>query len=133
MRRRQRRLRGEGEGEENVREKKKHKRKMNPRVKSLLKSLSLTQGTYYVGWELPTDLVSDQILSNFLQNSLARQEEDITSIGKFQPRNMGYILRQLTPSNRRSIFSTITKFSNFEFLLFLVLCTSVMSDNRHRI
>jgi len=31
---------------------------------------------------------------------------------------MGYILRRLTPPNRRNIFSAITKFSNFKFLLF---------------
>jgi len=48
-------------------------------------------------------------------------------------RNMGYILRRFTPLNRRSIFSPITKFSNFEFLLFSVFFMSVMSDNRHRI
>jgi len=90
-----------------------------------LKSLILTQGTYYVSW-VPTDVVSEQILPNFLQNSLACQEEDITSIGKSNWHNMGYILRQLAPPNQRSIFSVITKFSNFKFLFFSVFFTSVM-------
>jgi len=48
------------------------------------KSLILTWERYYVGWEVPTDVICGQILSNFFQNSLARREGDTTSIGSFQ-------------------------------------------------
>jgi len=75
-------------------------------------------GTYYVNWELPTDVVYDQILPIFFQNSLASQVEDITSARK---------------SNRHNISSAITKFLDFEFLLFSVFSKLVMSGNRCRI
>jgi len=61
------------------------------------KSLILTRGIYYVDWEVPIDVVSSQILSNFSQNSLTCREP-----------------------NWRSISIVILKISNFYFFSLVI-------------
>jgi len=85
--------------------------KSYPRVISLLKYLILTRGTHYIDWELPTDVISDQI---FAKTHLCITRRILHRLKSSNWRNMGYILRRLSPSNQRSVFNAL-KFCIFTF------------------
>jgi len=90
-------------------------------VRGYLKSLILTRGRYYVGWEVPTNVVYGQILSFFLKIHLRTMREILHRLG-----SSNHILRRLGAPNRRGISTTISKVSNFEFLFFQSFYMSVI-------
>jgi len=106
--RRRQRWWGVGDGEENVT----IREKWYPKVNISLEIPNFNSR------ELPTDVVYNQI---FFKIHSHAKKWILYRLESPNRRNMGYILRRLTPSNRHSIFSVITKFSNFEFLLFFSL------------